>query len=619
MFKEEYRSMNEKLAPGAELNARTLARMEAPRSRRPRRALTAVLALLLAACLTLTAAAAVLPGFRGMLFGEASPLAESLTPQTAAAARNGLALEILGTMAQGESFTAYFSLQDLEKADRLSGEMFLDMDIYLDGKRFDHYQGCDFFCEVMKYDEETQTALCRMDLDVGGASAGEAGEALYRLENADVELVLHNAFQRDRHSAYTPITLPAPDTDPSVLPIYGRYQVRDEDGEETSFIEEITPDMFAPTWEEICAELEKKEKAAQGGETSSEEYLIFSGILREAFLQDEEGWIAHLEPGEPVPVPGLEDFVQITKTAYVDGVLYVQLHKEDQALLKTCQGQGQRMLADGFQLLCAKKGCGAADAQDIARKKEELAFGGSSQELLNRLYQYSSGVSGFAFDEAGRVIDGPPEDREGYQEYKYEIPLEELDQYEFFALWDYMSQLELGLTAAFSLEDALPGDTVLYGPVTVGGVTFDQISVSPLGVFARGYWLWDDVNQMEDIELVSSGTVYHFYKIEGSQWSVEYADSNGPDREKALPGLSSLPAPPPSTPPLSPPSATRAGRLLWPRRSRRGVLKIYSQAGLSGPRLLCWKGELYAHSHCGGRKASGPDPGRPAGPGGLCL
>ena len=58
MFKEEYRSMNEKLAPGAELNARTLARMEAPRSRRPRRALTAVLALLLAACLTLTAAAA---------------------------------------------------------------------------------------------------------------------------------------------------------------------------------------------------------------------------------------------------------------------------------------------------------------------------------------------------------------------------------------------------------------------------------------------------------------------------------------------------------------------------------------------------------------------------------
>lgn len=533
MFKEEYRSMNEKLAPGAELNARTLARMEAPRSRRPRRALTAVLALLLAACLTLTAAAAVLPGFRGMLFGEASPLAESLTPQTAAAARNGLALEILGTMAQGESFTAYFSLQDLEKADRLSGEMFLDMDIYLDGKRFDHYQGCDFFCEVMKYDEETQTALCRMDLDVGGAPAGEEGEALYRLENADVDLVLHNAFQRDRHSAYTPITLPAPDTDPSVLPIYGRYQVRYEDGEESSFIEEITPDMFAPTWEEICAELEKKEKAAQGGETSSEEYLIFSGILREAFLQDEEGWIAHLEPGEPVPVPGLEDFVQITKTAYVDGVLYVQLHKEDQALLKTCQGQGQRMLADGFQLLCAKKGCGAADAQDIARKKEELAFGGSSQELLNRLYQYSSGVSGFAFDEAGRVIDGPPEDREGYQEYKYEIPLEELDQYEFFALWDYMSQLELGLTAAFSLEDALPGDTVLYGPVTVGGVTFDQISVSPLGVFARGYWLWDDVNQMEDIELVSSGTVYHFYKIEGSQWSVEYADSNGPDREKS--------------------------------------------------------------------------------------
>ena len=74
---------------------------------------------------------------------------------------------------------------------------------------------------------------------------------------------------------------------------------------------------------------------------------------------------------------------------------------------------------------------------------------------------------------------------------------------------------------------------MLYGPVTVGGVTFDQISVSPLGVFARGYWLWDDVNQMEDIELVSSGTVYHFYKIEGSQWSVEYADSNGPDREKS--------------------------------------------------------------------------------------
>lgn len=73
MFRDDYRSMNEKLAPSGALNARTLERMEAPRRKRPRprRALTVAVALALAVCLSLTAVAAV-PVFYETLFGKDS-------------------------------------------------------------------------------------------------------------------------------------------------------------------------------------------------------------------------------------------------------------------------------------------------------------------------------------------------------------------------------------------------------------------------------------------------------------------------------------------------------------------------------------------------------------------
>lgn len=518
MFRDDYRSMNEKLAPSGALNARTLERMEAPGRKRPRprRALTVAAALALAVCLSLTAVAAV-PVFYETLFGKDSPVAEALTPQTAAVENNGISLEILGSMTQEDGFIAYFTLQDLDKADRLSDRMFLDFDVYLNEKIFEMYADCNFFSRVVKYDAESQTALCRMDLTITDGCPDADGNPMYVIDNADVKLVLHNIFQADEQSEYTPIELPPVDTNPQVIPIYGGYSYKYENGEEIGYVEEYTEDMMLPSMEKIMQEIQETEEEGEEVEPFS-----FTGIATDLFLKDETGWIAYLKPEEEIPVPGLEDYVQITKAAYANDTLFVQFHKEDGELLKSCEGHADFSISDGFNLYCVEKGSGKEKAENLARQKAELGFGRTSLDILNTYRGYmSGGANSFYFDEQGRAISNPPWGAEKYEEYKFNIPQEDLDKYEFFAEWLYVNELETDLTTEFSLGDSLPGDTVVYGPVTIGDTTFDALEVSPLGIYAKGRWIWDDVNTMEDIELICEGEIYHFSRIEGSQWSIE--------------------------------------------------------------------------------------------------
>ena len=128
MFKQTYDSMNERLVPGGQLVEDTLRRMEESREgirwvgpvKRWRLSAVA-LALVLAVCISLTAAVAAAPGFRNMLLEAGKGLLGA--PALAREEGDGLCLEVLGTTNTEDALSVYFTLQDKEKENRLSGNM----------------------------------------------------------------------------------------------------------------------------------------------------------------------------------------------------------------------------------------------------------------------------------------------------------------------------------------------------------------------------------------------------------------------------------------------------------------------------------------------------------------
>lgn len=156
-FRNQYRSMNERIAPDKALVADTLARMargEKPRHRprRLRRVLTiAVAAAVAIGCMT-PALAANVPGVYQALYTISPAVAQFLVPVNLSCEREGVRLEVTDAYLQGHTACISFTMQDIQGS-RLTNAHATLSDWYLDSMGLGSSR-----CRLVSYDAQTRTA-----------------------------------------------------------------------------------------------------------------------------------------------------------------------------------------------------------------------------------------------------------------------------------------------------------------------------------------------------------------------------------------------------------------------------------------------------------------------------
>lgn len=497
MFQKTYRSMLRQVPPGEDLILSTAAAMEqaadAPAGKRVKRPFALALACALAAVLSLTAAAAAFPGFRELLFGPQSQLAGSLTPIAEGCEAGGIRMEVLGTMAEEDSFSAYFTLQDLEKRDRLSGDASVIERVRLDG-RFPYEEnvipaGTSSFTHVLDYDAGTQTVLCRMDMTTD-----------YRpLENAQVRLAVKKVDNPTETVEYAPLELTEDLLSGETLPIYG------------VFTYDSSSDVpGAPAGIKTLEELAKEDPSIDSSKESAspwEDWFQYS--------RDSSSVPAVLKPGEGFTLPGIRSS-RVTAAGFLDGRLHIQM---------TEQPWVEAGSYEHVSLYCADRGNGRELAGQLAARRPGL---GSSASYDMISYK-NLGMRAFALDEQGRgAISGHHDDAPYYFEYVFDISPEELDQYEFFACASSGTILETDLAVEFSLAGALPQGLASYGPLEAGDTAIDTLEITPMGVFLTG--TRGGIGGIDSLELVCGDktvpyrlaeTSRSYYSNIWSQWDED--------------------------------------------------------------------------------------------------
>lgn len=202
-----------------------------PAAHRKKRIVTAALACVLVMALSVTALASAFPGFRELLFGKSSPVAESLAPVAASGEWNGIRMEVLGAMGDGNHVIAYFTLQDLEERNRLGETMSVIAGAVLNGEYPETENviegGMAQSTQVLEYNRETQTAFCRFDLTTGRywlpGSANERSSEAYSAANASVELCVRRIFVAEGSSEYVPLSFPEKTLTTETLPVARVY------------------------------------------------------------------------------------------------------------------------------------------------------------------------------------------------------------------------------------------------------------------------------------------------------------------------------------------------------------------------------------------------------------
>ena len=156
-FRNQYRSMNERIAPDNVLVAATLARMargEKPRHRprRLRRVITAaVAAAVIIGCMT-PALAANVPGVYQALYTISPAVAQFLVPVNLSCEREGVRLEVTDAYLQGHTACISFTMQDIQSS-RLTNAHTALSGWYLDSMGLGSSR-----CRLVSYDAPTRTA-----------------------------------------------------------------------------------------------------------------------------------------------------------------------------------------------------------------------------------------------------------------------------------------------------------------------------------------------------------------------------------------------------------------------------------------------------------------------------
>lgn len=268
-MKKTYRNIMEHNRPDNSLISAAVERVEAEAVSRLERKkffhkpLRIALACILVAALSVTAFAAGSRDFRETLFGPGSVLAGVLNPSEASAEREGLRVEVLGTVGDAHNFMVYYTLQDTKEQNRLSGDMSVKDFVQLNGEyppaeeiRF-HQEGMTQRTKVLDYDEETQTALCRLTMTVDE----------YNAMGARARLSLREISASQENREWFP---------------YAKIDLEQAD---------LTEETLS--------------------------------VVRGAVSADEEEQIV-LKPGDGFTLPGLE-FSPITAVGFADGRLHIQI------------------------------------------------------------------------------------------------------------------------------------------------------------------------------------------------------------------------------------------------------------------------------------------------------
>jgi len=515
MPEQTYKTMNEKLKPGSKLIAETLEKMERLRAaetggakpnRRPLRAkriVTVAAACVLVMALSVTALAAALPGFREMLFGKGSPVADSLMPVMAEGEQDGIRLEVLGAMGDKSNIVAYFTLQDRDGLNRLSG----DLSVVASAKLNNEYperedvqdDGMAYHTCVLDYDEETQTAFCRFEMAAGvlypDYPENQSDSQPYNAANADIRLRIRKIATESETFDYLPIEFTTEDLTTETLPVARVHH--DVVRSEKEGVFETIPGFC--TVEE--AEADDAEMRAQMEEQGQD---YFSLPIFE-YCRDENGSPVVLKPGEPISPAGA-DFIRVTAVGFIDGKLHVQYREN--VYRQNSENQN-------FNLVCADAGQGRAVAEQLASRHPDEIMAAADNEL--RMYKYLQTGSSFDFDEEGHVQWGAyyaaVRDQAGYRyrEEVYDIGPEELEDYEFFAYASRSSNRLTDITAEFSLAENLPESTASFGPIETEDIAIAAMDVTPMGVYLTG--TRKGMQNIDSLEFICKGRRCSYHAV----------------------------------------------------------------------------------------------------------
>ncbi len=498
MLEREYKEWMEQVSPCPALRIRTAERMmeagkspDVPAVGKKKRLVTAALVCVLVMALSVTALASAVPGFREWLFGENSPVGESLTPVAAAGEWDGIRMEVLGAMGDKNSVTAYFTLQDTEEKNRLSADMDVIASAVLNGEYPESENviegGMARSTQVLEYDSETQTAFCRFVMTTGRywlpGSANEKSSEPYDAANAEVELCVRRILTGEILSEYLPLQFPKESLTTETLPV---ARVYDTTGNTTRFL----------TVEEAkAADTEIRTRLAEQGQ----EML---GLPLFELYCGEEGVPVVLKPGTPVSPEGA-DFVEITAAGFLQGKFHVQYK------YRSVGPEPEKL---SVQIVCAGAGQGEAVAQQLGDGGSEKMLAVQKNDLL-RFKALDAGAV-FNLDENGKVqwgVSPYSTARDCYQEIVFDIGPEELENYEFFGITGYLCEEALRLPVKFDLEESFAESTASFGPVKGKCFSLEAIDITPLGVYLSGTRA--ELSGMESVELVCEGEIFSYHVI----------------------------------------------------------------------------------------------------------
>lgn len=442
MLRDDYRRMNEILAPTADLASRTLERMEAPRKASPgkRRVLSMAVAVVLVVCLSLTAVAAAVPDFRQMLFGEETPFNWALTSQSSSGEKNGIRMEILGTMAQEDCLTVYYTLQDTEGLGRVTDQITPAVMLYINDEYVVNSTPA-VQKQVLDYDPETQTAFCRTDWSNMQAYDGKR---IFLDGDCQVRMHLIDISRLEQEWDYIPLDL-SPVMDPEMALI-------DLEVSQVHLLDVYPEGLGSLTLGEFLA--------------------------GESFF-DEEGNPATLKPGEAVPITEMED-LSLTACGYMGGALHVQFRDGFPRPLDISDQRNRQ-----YDLVATESGTG----QDIAGKIADLTHASAPGMVwtdrtldldINRLRELYGMEQSFNLSSQGSPVffDGDPD----YRELTFHIAPEDFDQYEFFIRASEVATLQMNLELDFPLGESQFSDSAVFGAAEADGIQLGRIIVTPMCV-----------------------------------------------------------------------------------------------------------------------------------------
>lgn len=444
--------------------------------------------------LSVTALAAALPGFREMLFGKGSPVADSLMPVVAEGEQDGIRLEVLGAMGDKSNVVAYFTLQDKDGLNRLSG----DMKVAASAKLNDEYPeredilegGIVYHTSILDYDEETQTAFCRFEMTTGTLMSYYPGYKAegepYDATNAKIRLRVKSITTNKETFEYLPLEFSAEDLTTETLPVARVHHDVAISEEEDVF--ETTRGFFT------IAEAEADD--AEWREWFKENNPADCPPPIFEYLRNEAGDPIVLKPGEALPVDG-PDFAQITAVGFIDGRLHIQYKYYDYKR----NGENQNIA-----IVCADAGQGEAAAKQLAEYNHFESFDAAGE---SQIYSYKrmdyAGL--FDFDSEGQVQWGHEIENDyeptnySYTELVYDIGPEELENYEFFLTGKRSRNTWADVSAEpFTLAESLPENTLSFGPVETEGFRIEAMDVTPIGLYLTG--TRSGLKNIETVELI---------------------------------------------------------------------------------------------------------------------